>query len=108
MDTLKFAELISYITMLCDGNHAGGLAEYHIKNIHTYITPAIPTAGSINLQPLFAAMESNRKIEAIKAYRTLTGEGLKESKDAVETVMSKFAPEATLGDILKTVDHRGA
>ena len=36
---------------------------------------------------LFDAMANGRKIEAIKAYRALTGEGLKPSKDAVETVM---------------------
>ena len=103
MDLIKFAELISYITMLCDGTHAGGLAEYHIKHIHACITPVIPATGSADLQPLFAAMATQRKIDAIKAYRTLTGEGLKESKDAVEMIMSKFAPDhATLGDILKT------
>ena len=36
---------------------------------------------------LFAAMAGGRKIEAIKAFRSLTGEGLKVSKDAVESVM---------------------
>jgi hypothetical protein len=36
---------------------------------------------------LFAAMADGRKIEAIKAFRSLTGNGLKESKDAIESVM---------------------
>ena len=53
--------------------------------------------------------EGTRKIEAIKAYRILTGAGLKESKDAVEKYWNckdhykyedKPASEATLGDIL--------
>lgn len=39
---------------------------------------------------LIRAMASEQKIEAIKAYRSLTGHGLKESKDAIETVMNKM------------------
>lgn len=40
--------------------------------------------NSITLNHLLWAMADNRKIEAIKYYRELTGLGLKESKDAVE------------------------
>lgn len=39
---------------------------------------------------LIRYMAEDRKIEAIKSFRTLTGHGLKESKDAVETVMFKM------------------
>lgn len=38
----------------------------------------------VEVDNLLRAMKDNKKIEAIKAYRTLTGAGLKESKDAVE------------------------
>lgn len=38
---------------------------------------------------LMSSMASSRKIDAIKAYRNLTGAGLKESKDAVESVMDR-------------------
>lgn len=35
---------------------------------------------------MFASMKDGKKIEAIRAYRMLTGEGLKESKDAIEAI----------------------
>jgi len=35
---------------------------------------------------MFAAMSDGRKIDALKAYRALTGATLKESKDAIESV----------------------
>lgn len=41
---------------------------------------------------LLEAMASGKKIDAIKAYRSLTGYRLKESIDAVERVMNLFAP----------------
>jgi ribosomal protein L7/L12 len=36
-------------------------------------------------------MSDDKKIEAIKAYRTLTGAGLLEAKNAVEAVMNRAA-----------------
>ena len=42
----------------------------------------IPNVELINA--LMFSMQQGRKIDAIKAYRQLTGYGLKESKDAVE------------------------
>ena len=36
---------------------------------------------------MIRCMATTRKIEAIKLYRQMTGYGLKESKDAIETVM---------------------
>ncbi|HLL28524.1 MAG TPA: hypothetical protein VKT73_12850 [Xanthobacteraceae bacterium] len=39
---------------------------------------------------LIGCMAERRKIDAIKIYRSLTGDGLKESKDKIETVMSLF------------------
>lgn len=40
---------------------------------------------------LMACMAGDKKIEAIKAYRTLTGQGLLESKNAIEGVMNRAA-----------------
>ena len=48
----------------------------------------VPSAEDV--VSLVRAMGNGRKIDAIKHYRTLTGEGLKESKDAVEFVMNRF------------------
>jgi ribosomal protein L7/L12 len=36
---------------------------------------------------MFTAIISNRKIEAIKMHRKITGMGLKESKDAIEALL---------------------
>jgi ribosomal protein L7/L12 len=41
---------------------------------------------------LMNSMADGRKIDAIKAHRSLTGDGLKESKDAVDAVMNYVAP----------------
>ncbi len=38
---------------------------------------------------LMGHMASDHIIEAIKSYRTLTGQGLKESKDAIERVIRR-------------------
>lgn len=52
-----------------------------------------------------AAVFAGRKIEAVKAYREATGEGLKESKEAVEAMEAelrasapgRFSPTTTKG-----------
>jgi hypothetical protein len=36
-------------------------------------------------------MQGRKKIEAIKLYRSQTGTGLKEAKDAVEALATKYA-----------------
>lgn len=41
---------------------------------------------------LVKALANGQKIEAIKSYRSLTGWGLKEAKDAVETVYALITP----------------
>ena len=47
-------------------------------------------ATSIDLEPMKAAIFAERKIEAIKLYRAVTGRGLKESKDFVEALESEL------------------
>lgn len=39
---------------------------------------------------LFSFILADKKIHAIKAYRELTGMGLKESKDAIESLTSRM------------------
>lgn len=41
---------------------------------------------------LMVAVRDNAKIPAIKAVRSLTGYGLKESKDLVESVLGAYVP----------------
>jgi hypothetical protein len=114
LDKLTFANLIAYCV-------ANGLS-YGMEEIQTiddminFEVPQPTTYVSIeSVNNLLAAMKTGKKIEAIKAYRTLSKAGLKEAKDAVEfywTYPIGEHPEygkyyfsdsgATLGDILGT------
>ncbi len=84
LDRLKLAELVSYISSFYR------LDREDIEKIDSLIDIEVPTppaniVACSDVDQLMALMaEGTRKIEAIKAYRVLTGAGLKESKDAVE------------------------
>jgi ribosomal protein L7/L12 len=45
----------------------------------------------LTVTALFGFMRDDRKIEAIKAFRTLTGYGLKESKEEIESIMARMS-----------------
>jgi Ribosomal protein L7/L12 C-terminal domain len=87
LDRLKLAYLVAFIT-----REVGSMPEYVINEVDNLIDIGVlevpPLKASCadvdNLLMLMLMAEGTRKIEAIKAYRTLTGAGLKESKDAVE------------------------
>jgi ribosomal protein L7/L12 len=44
------------------------------------------TASQLGMAEIVALLRMNRKIEAIKLYRQMTGTGLKEAKDAVDSM----------------------
>lgn len=84
-NSLKFAKLISYFTSLMANGEC--LQEHQIMDINDLMIacnePAKFTEEEIN--NLMRLMNGGcYKIEAIKSYRTLTGLGLKEAKDAIE------------------------
>ena len=113
-----FARLISYLS------HNTGIefAEFDIENIDAMITfeePAklsdilpAPKASAVDVDSLLAAFKDDNKIEVIKAYRTLTGYGLKESKAAVDSYwVSKprvTAPEFKHKVLDSTYDYQGS
>ena len=88
IDVIGFARLISRITNMTGSQ----LDRYQIEDIHAVVETAVippldtPSYGATCTQvdTLLDAMKTGKKIEAIKAYRAMTGIGLKESKDAVE------------------------
>ena len=88
MDKFQFAKLVSFVTSLMDhGNYRIDQSQLEIlddlvKSVELNF-PIVHVKPS-DVNELLRAMAMNEKISAIKAYRTLTGEGLKESKDAVE------------------------
>lgn len=88
MYKIKFAYLISQIShwgMRClDMNELRQLEAIVTPNTATQLAerPIVSEESVENLMRLMAGKQL--KIEAIKAYRTLTNAGLKEAKDAVE------------------------
>ena len=84
LDKLKFAALIAYIQS-CDDSY---LEPHQIEKIDDLIDiPSEPERiypKVSDIEYLLAAFKLGRKIEAIKAYRSLTGFSLKESKDMIE------------------------
>jgi ribosomal protein L7/L12 len=44
------------------------------------------TASQLGMAEVVALLRMNRKIEAIKLYREMTGTGLKEARDAVDSM----------------------
>ncbi len=119
-----FAKLIAYIQkiMVTKDN----LSSYEIEDIDDMIDFNVPQPDPVIIRPsnddvdklLMLMQEGTRKIEAIKMHRTITGYGLKESKDAVEKYwVSKghydptspvASQPATLGDILHSAGRTNA
>lgn len=99
----KFATLISYISA-----KSGQVLSYYdtgeilqmVKDVNEVesTAPATPKASCAEVDELLNCMmfiNTNGKIPAIKAYRVLTGAGLRESKEAVEkfTVTAYSSPQ---------------
>lgn len=82
----KFAAFVSYLTEKT--RHYFSIEDCQdmlalINNMNETVIP--PQADYQTVDQLMMVMNNGtQKIEAIKLYRTLTGLGLKESKDAVE------------------------
>lgn len=96
MDRIGLARLIAY---LCALTRTHAFDRYEISQIDSIIMESIQAKHATHVpnpqdaRDLITALANDRKIEAIKAFRCLTGDGLKESKDAVELVMNKMKPE---------------
>lgn len=82
MNTVKFAMFINYLTKI----GMGEINSYEMQAIHDQAQNFNdPTKASItDVDELLRTIKLNEFIPAIKAYRTLTGAGLKEAKEAIE------------------------
>lgn len=109
IDNISFARLISRITAASQSGNVsydGSLSfdlvgELYIMVENCTIEPPVrqqDTIASCQVDALLAAIQKGFKIEAIKVYRTMTGHGLKEAKEAVELYWPICPP---IGDILK-------
>ena len=111
LDKIKFARLIALIV-----SDIGSIDQHTIEDMDALIDIEIPTAPvkvpcEMVDELLKQLNAENGFIHAIKAYRVLTGEGLKESKEAIERYRNvpkfpeKKPEEATLGDILRNATN---
>ena len=89
MEKIGFARLLSHLTKLT-GHEFDRYEIGQVLNLITESTPVAQAPDANTVRDLLNFLASNRKIEAIKAHRTLTGDGLKESKDAVERIMDQI------------------
>jgi ribosomal protein L7/L12 len=100
LDKIRFANLVQYIS-----NQIGFVYPDVVNGLDDIIEFDVPTPTELPAPTsifgkasetdvnklLYAFAAGDRKIEAIKAYRSLTGAGLKESKEAIE----RFTPPKT-------------
>lgn len=85
MDMLKFAMLASWLGALTGRVFDSLDIETLRDRIAACFPDPVPNRADANtIKELLNAMRDGRKIEAIKAYRALTGFPLKESKDFIE------------------------
>lgn len=81
MDKYELAKLVSMVSVWTGRQLDHG----EISDLESFYKVPEQKINSSNLQDFMKLMhEGNQKIEAIKAYRTFTGEGLREAKEAVD------------------------
>jgi len=107
LDKIKFAMLISHCRnlgayfMMSDIQYIDDLIDINVEPV------PIPHAEVAKVDELLRQLNApDGFVSAIKAYRALTGAGLKESKEAIERYRNvpkfpKTDEPATLGDILR-------
>lgn len=84
LDKIKFARLVAFISSISTIGHDD------IEELDRLIDIDVQPVPSGQIDPaavdklLFLMAKGTEKIEAIKQYRLMTGQGLKESKDAIE------------------------
>jgi len=107
LDKIKFARLVHFIGLRLGINY---MNEEFVTELDAMIDIELPEQQTVILRPcnadveqLMALMASGtEKIEAIKCYRSITGMGLKESKDAVE----RYWPANNTKEMLDKLDQQ--
>ncbi len=102
LDKIRFARLVAFITTLNPQSHIDleyldSLCDINVKPVSTELIEAS------RVDDLLRYMQRGEKINAIKAYRSLTGASLLESKNAVEL---HWGLNQTLGDILDNARNK--
>lgn len=86
LDKIKFSYLIGMIAFIANRNLNPDEIQDIDDAININVEPVeVPgKADPATINELMRAIHAGEKIAAIKAYRSMTGYGLKEAKDAVE------------------------
>jgi ribosomal protein L7/L12 len=90
-----FGALISYVTKLTDR----ALDRSEVGNLEAFVKEsndqgAYPNSVVVtNVNYLLDSLANNKKIEAIKAHRALTGSPLKDSKEVIEKLYESIFRE---------------
>lgn len=91
LDKIKLAMLIGFVSC----RYAITLTQDDIAEIDQIIDIELPAqsplmASTNDINMMLQYMSKDNKIEAIRLHRQMTGMGLKESKDMIELVTSRF------------------
>lgn len=100
MDRLQFGILVAFVAELTregrltkddigrleDLTHVSDVPPLMVPMVNEYVTDKQRDI----IDHLLCCLATNRKIEAIKTHRTLTGFGLKDSKDYIENLIAKY------------------
>lgn len=108
LDKIKFARLIGFIASITGKDFTSDDVDYidRMIDVEMPVSTGKVSEDDVNIL-LKEIIDPNGFINAIKAYRILTGAGLKESKEAIEKyrLIPNFQKgnqePATLGDILR-------
>ena len=105
LDKIKFARLIGYLAQKVP-LHSSEIEDIdNLIDIEAEVTVVRPCNDDID-RLMMLMVEGTRKIEAIKIHRTLTGYGLKESKDAVERYWKEPAKPTNTKEMLDKLDQQ--
>lgn len=90
LSKIDFGTLVAWVQRKVEGE----LDRCDVSHLESLVTPSVNHTSPIMPGPavvkdMLQAIVGGRKIDAIRAYRVLTGEGLKESKDAIEFTMGQ-------------------
>ena len=91
LDKIAFAKVLVYIAGIVQRNNLDSTDVEVLDNmidIEVNQTEKV-YASADSIERMLCAMQNDRRIEAIKEHRAMTGMGLKESKDVIEKYWPK-------------------
>jgi ribosomal protein L7/L12 len=91
MEKIALARLVSYVGALTGKS----FDTFEIGEIDKIASSSVAHGNIVVVGDLLLAIGDRRLIDAIKAYRQLTGSTLKDSKDVIDTLFARLPGHAT-------------